>query len=98
MPVQGFLQRLFARRPSAEPAATPEPEERRQQVVRCSGCKAWTSELVYLSNGGHYCLPCAQVVHGWSRARPVGRRAEDLSVLPESDTDVPHVEESPLAS
>lgn len=53
-------------------------EERLRPAVRCTACNIWTPDLIYLSNGGHYCEPCALAVHGWSRAKPAGKRADDL--------------------
>jgi hypothetical protein len=80
----GFLRGLFGHH-DVTANVTKDAEERRQDVVRCSGCKTWSKETVYLSNGGHYCVPCAQIVHGWSRAKPVGRRASDITALPEQE-------------
>jgi hypothetical protein len=79
-----FLRGLFGHHDVTADSAE-EPAERRQAAVRCSGCKAWSPETVYLSNGGHYCVACAQIVHGWSRAKPVGRRQGDLTAIPEGE-------------
>lgn len=81
-----FLRGLFGHHDDVETDSEGESEERRQSVVRCSGCKAWSPGTVYLSNGGHYCVACARIVHGWSRAKPVGRRQSDITAIPEGET------------
>jgi hypothetical protein len=76
--------------PAESPPEPTAPEERRRPALRCNYCKTWTQRLVYLSNGGHYCEPCAVAVYGWSRARPAGRRADDLALdgIPDHRTPV----------
>jgi hypothetical protein len=83
-----FLRGLFGARPQGEADTASEPEtreERRRPAVRCNGCNIWTPKLVYLSNGGHYCEHCALEVHAWSRARPSGKRFDDLPPLAERE-------------
>jgi hypothetical protein len=60
--------------------------ERRRPVYRCNGCVAWGSELVHMSNGGDYCLPCARTVSGWFGTVPAGRRKDDIRTLDEAGT------------
>jgi hypothetical protein len=65
--------------PTITIGTTPARLERRRPVYRCTGCHAWRPPvLVFMSNGGNYCPPCARAVHAWSGVRPAGRRFDDI--------------------
>ena len=55
--------------------------ERRHPAYRCAGCNGWGQELIFMSNGRDYCLPCARRVSGWFGSLPAGRRHDDITSL-----------------
>jgi hypothetical protein len=69
------VQKIELPEPSADiPARV---EELRRPARRCAGCLTWPDQLIYLSNGQDYCVPCARrlyAAHGWV---PAGTRNED---------------------
>lgn len=55
--------------------------ERRQPATSCDGCNTSASRLVFMSNGGNYCVDCARGLAEAFGYGPVGLRAEDLTTL-----------------
>ena len=65
----------------AEVATAPEGVERRQPVRGCADCGTTSERLVFMGNGGHYCLGCARGLAETFGYRPVGMRAGDIATL-----------------
>jgi hypothetical protein len=65
-------------------AATPaQPVDRRRPVLRCAACHVWSENLVFMRNGADYCVPCAKNLYVAFGTRPAGRRATDITSLPD---------------
>ena len=56
-------------------------EERRQPASHCAGCNTSDVSLVFMSNGGDYCLSCARGLAETFGYGPVGMRADDITTL-----------------
>jgi hypothetical protein len=76
---------LFRRRIQPEnvrvPHEAPAPTYTRRPVQRCAGCNIWTASLVYMRNGGHYCVPCAKRLRDVMGTALAGKRADDIRTL-----------------
>ena len=83
MALLSLFARVFASTPQ-EPAveAGPATEDQRKVPLRCLGCNSWNrTRLVFMSNGGDYCLGCARQIartYGYTAA---GKRWTDITSL-----------------
>lgn len=78
-----LLARVFA---SGEEApvvqADPAAENHRKVALRCLGCNTWNrSRLVFMSNGGDYCLGCARQIARTYGYTVAGKRWTDVTSL-----------------
>lgn len=57
-------------------------EDHRKVVLRCLGCNTWNrSRLVFMSNGGDYCLGCARQIARTYGYTVAGKRWTDITSL-----------------
>jgi hypothetical protein len=63
-----------------DPKPVAELVDRRRRVQRCVRCHAWVT-LVFMRNGGDYCVPCAKRLRDLHGTTPAGRRATDITDL-----------------
>ena len=83
MTLAATLSRIFGSTPE-EPAVAVEPaaENLRKDSLRCLGCNSWNrSRLVYMSNGGDYCLGCARHIAHRYWYTVAGKRWTDITSL-----------------
>ena len=50
----------------------------RKPNVWCRRCRRPQAELVYLSDGNHYCWDCAEHLHRTLGLEAAGKRADDI--------------------
>ena len=76
-----WLFRLLSGERQDEQAREAVVAERRKPPYRCAGCHVWTPNLIFLRNGGSYCLDCARNLGGIYGTRPAGKRAGAVTDL-----------------
>lgn len=83
MALMSQLARMFGGTPEppvVEPK--PAPEDLRKDALRCLACNSWNRNgLVFMSNGGDYCLGCARQISRRYGYAPAGKRASDIIML-----------------
>ena len=83
MALMSRLAQVFA--PRAEPPvveAQPEPQNQRKVALRCLGCNSWNrTRLIFMSNGGDYCLGCARHIANRYGYTVAGKRWTDITSL-----------------
>jgi len=52
----------------------------RREIDACARCTATEAPYAYLHDGRHYCVRCARVMLVQNKIRPIGRRADDLTL------------------
>ena len=54
-------------------------QQERKPILWCKSCRRPETDLVYLSDGNHYCWDCADHLHRTRGLEAAGKRPDDIN-------------------